>query len=90
MQHLDVVESCRNAASRRCRELQKSSIPTSRCSGLILGRFLSHFDMIIVGFKAQTQETKKKDYLEQILGVFEGEQAPFGWKDPRACSWRFF
>ena len=24
----------------------------------------------------------------RILGVFEGEQAPFGWKHPRACSWR--
>ena len=26
----------------------------------------------------------------RILGVFEVEQAPFGWKHPRACSWRDF
>ena len=43
-----------------------------------------------MGFKAQTLETMKEDDFERILGVFEGEQAPFGWKDPRACSWRFF
>ena len=38
-------------------------------------------------FKAQTLETKKGG---RILGVFEGEQAPFGWKHPRVCSWRDF
>ena len=42
------------------------------------------------GFKAQTRGIEKKDGWERILGVFEGEQAPFGWKHPRACSWRDF
>ena len=42
------------------------------------------------GFKAQTLETTKEDDLERIFGFFEGEQAPFGWKHPRACSWRDF
>ena len=75
----------------------------SRCSGLILGQFLAHFDPIIGAFKAQTLETTKegdsKEILgrhtkqrrgRRILGLFEGEQAPFGWKHPRACSWRYF
>ena len=26
----------------------------------------------------------------RILGIFGGEQAPFGWKNPRDCSWRDF
>ena len=39
-----------------------------------------------MGFKAQTLETMKKDYLERILGLFVGEQAPFGRKHPRDCS----
>ena len=43
-----------------------------------------------MGFKAQTLETTEKDDLERILGVFEGKQAPFGWKHPRACSWTDF
>ena len=32
----------------------------------------------------------EEDDLETDLGVFEGEQAPFGWKGPRASSWRDF
>ena len=59
------------------------------------------FDPIIGGFKAQTHETMEGDSEEilgrhiehkgrQILGVLEGEQAPFEWKHPRACSWRDF
>ena len=40
-----------------------------------------------MGFKAQTLETTERTSGERILGVFEGEQAPFGWKHPRACSW---
>ena len=43
-----------------------------------------------MGFKVQTLETTKEDDLEWILGVFEGEQAPFRWKHPRDCSWRDF
>ena len=43
-----------------------------------------------MGFKAQTLETIEKDDLERILGIFEREQAPFGWKHPKACSWRDF
>ena len=65
-QRRDVVESCRNAASRRC-------FTMSRCSGLILGLFLAHFEPIIMGFKAQTIETTKEDDLEWILGFSEGE-----------------
>ena len=41
-------------------------------------------------FKAQTLETTREDDLGPILGVFEGEQAPFGWKHPSACSLRDF
>ena len=54
-----------------------------------------------MGFKAQTLETTKEGGFlrrflggtlntrgRRILGVFEGEQALFGWKHPRACSWR--
>ena len=85
------------ATSQRCKELQKRNIPTlrrgcmtSRRSGLILDRFLAHFEPITVGFKAQTLETTKRTIGERILGVFEGEQAPFGWKHPRACSWTDF
>ena len=59
-------------------------------SGLIFARFLAHFEAIIVGFKAQILETTRGTIGERILGVFEGEQAPFGWKHPRACSWRDF
>ena len=32
------------------------------------------------GFKAQTVGIEKEDDLERFLDVFEGEQAPFGWK----------
>ena len=42
------------------------------------------------GFKAQTVGIEKEDDFGRILGVFEGEQAPFGWEHPRACSWRDF
>ena len=70
--------------------LQKQSIPTSQRSGSVLGGFLAHFEPIMEGFKAQTGGIEKKDGWEKILGVFEGEQAPFGWKHPRACSWRDF
>ena len=90
---------CSNDATLRTNvtTLQKQSIPTSRrcCttsrrSGSVLGGFLSHFEPIMEGFKAQTGGIEKKDGWERILGVFEGEQAPFGWKHPRACSWRNF
>ena len=43
-----------------------------------------------MGFKAQTLETTEEDDLERILRFFEGEQAPFGWKHPKACSRRDF
>ena len=55
-----------------------------------------------MGFKAQTLETTKEGDSEEIfgrhtehrgrriLGIFKGEQAPFGWKHPRACSWSDF
>ena len=31
------------------------------------------------GFKAQTRGIEKAEDLERILGLFEGEQAPFEW-----------
>ena len=93
------LQQCRDVENQRrdvCRELQKRSIQTSRhcCttsrrSGLILAQFLAHFEPIIMGFKDQTLE-KQRTIGEWILGLFEGEQAPFGWKHPRACSWRDF
>ena len=53
------------------------------------------------GLKAQTLETKKGERGGggggwggggggQILGGFEGEQAPFRWKHSRVCSWRAY
>ena len=42
------------------------------------------------GFKAQTLGIEIGRWGNDFLGVFEGEQAPFGWKHPRACSWRDF
>ena len=69
--------------SRRC-------CTTSRRSGSVLGEFLAHFEPIRKGFKAKTGGIEREDGGERILGVFEGEQAPFGWKHPRACSWRDF
>ena len=53
---------CKNrkaaTTSLRCREVQKRSIPTSRCSGLVLGQFSTNFELIIEGFKGQTIETQ--------------------------------
>ena len=63
---------------------------TSRRSGSILDGFLAHFEPIIGGFKAQTLGIEIEGIGTIFLEVFEGEQAPFGWKHPRACSWRDF
>ena len=63
---------------------------TSRRSGSILDGFLAHFEPIIGGFKAQTLGIEMGEWRTISWGVFEGEQAPFGWKHPRACSWRDF
>ena len=67
--------------------LQKQSIPTSRrcCktsrrSGLVLSRLLAHFESIMEGFKAQTVGIERRTIWNGFLDVFEGEQAPFGWK----------
>ena len=47
---------CSNVAMLRTNvvTLQKQSIPTSRCSGSVLGGFLAHFEPIMEGFKVQT------------------------------------
>ena len=63
---------------------------TSRRSGSILDGFLAHFEPIIGGFKARTLGIESRRIWNDFLDVFEGEQAPFGWKHPRACSWRDF
>ena len=67
--------------------LQKQSIPTSRrcCTtsrrlGLVLSEFLTHFEPIMEGFKAQTVGIERRTIGNDFLDVFEGEQAPFGWK----------
>ena len=69
--------------SRRC-------CTTSRRSGSILDGFLAHFEPIIGGFSAKTLGIEWRRIGNDFLDVFEGEQAPFGWKHPRACSWRDF
>ena len=69
--------------SRRC-------CTTSRRSGLVLGGFVAHFEPIMDGFKAQTLGIERRRIGNDFFDVFEGEQAPFGWKHPRACSWRDF
>ena len=67
--------------------LQKQSIPTSRrcCttsrrSGLVLSGLLAHFEPIMEGFKTQTVGIERRTIWNGFLDVFEGEQAPFGWK----------
>ena len=48
------------------------------------------------GFKAQTVGIKKRKIWNDFLDVFEGEQAPYGWKHlglvlgeiSRVCSWK--
>ena len=82
-QHPDV------AMLQRAAEMQHPDIATLLHDVVmvgVLGRFLAHFEPIIVGFKAQTLETTKMEDLGRIFGVFEGEQDPFGWKHSRACS----
>ena len=63
---------CSNVATLRTNvaTLQKRSIPksrrcctTSRCSRLVLGGFLAHFEPIMEGFKAQTEGIGKKEDL---------------------------
>ena len=73
---------CSNVAT-----LQKQSIPTSRrcCTtsrrlGLVLGGLLAHFEPIMEGFKAQTLGIENGRIWNGFFDVFEGEQAPFGWK----------
>ena len=64
---------CKNrkvaATSRRCRELQKRNIPTSRCLGLVLDQFSAHFELIIEVFKAQTRKTEGGGGGGRILGL---------------------
>ena len=76
--------------SRRCQMTSRRCCTTSRRSGLVLGGFLAHFEPIMEGFKAQTLGIEREGIGTIFLEVFEGEQAPFGWKHPRACSWRDF
>ena len=80
---------CRNVATLvpNVATLQKQSIPTSRrcCttsrrSGLVLSGLLAHFEPIMEGFKAQTVGIERRTIGNSFLDVFEGEQAPFGWK----------
>ena len=63
---------CNNVATLRTNiaTLQKQSIPTSRrcCttlrhSGLVLGGFLAHFELIMEVFKAQTKGIEKGEDL---------------------------
>ena len=67
--------------------LQKQSIRTSRrcCttsrrSGLVLSGLLAHFEPIMEGFKSQTVGIERRTNWNSFLDVFDGEQAPFGWK----------
>ena len=69
---------------------QRAAKTTSRRSGLVLGGFLAHFEPIMEGFKAQTLGIERRGIWNDFFDIFEGEQAPFGWKHPRACSWRDF
>ena len=43
--------------------LKKSSIPTSRRSGLVLDGFLAHFEPIMEGFKAKIGGIEKEEDL---------------------------
>ena len=63
---------------------------TSRRSGSIFHGFLAHFERRIGVFKQKTLGNEIGEWRTISWGVFEGEQAPFGWKHPRACSWRDF
>ena len=69
--------------SRRC-------CTTSRRSGSILDGFLAHFEGELRVFLSKNPRDRERTIGNDFLGVFEGEQAPFGWKHPRACSWRDF
>ena len=75
---------CSNVATLRTNVamLQKQSIPTLRRSGLILGGFLAHFELIMEGFKAQTQGIEKVENWGQILELFEGEKPSLRVKTP--------
>ena len=67
----DVAESCRNDVATSLHDVATFGV----YFGWIFSRFLS-------------KNPRGGDWMkgERILGVFEGEQAPFGWKHPRACS----
>ena len=60
---------------QRDAETQHPDVATLRCSGLVLGRFLAHFEPIIVGFKSQTGRRRGG----RFLGVLEGEKLPRAW-----------
>ena len=68
-----MAESCRNDVATSLHDVATFGVDF----GWIFSRFLS-------------KNPRGGDWTkgERILGVFEGEQAPFGWKHPRACSRR--
>ena len=57
---------------------------TSRRSGLVLGRFLAHFEPIIVGFKAQTQGIEGRTICDRFWSFLKGRSPLLGWKHLRA------
>ena len=71
-QRRDVAESCRNDVATLPNDVETL--------GVDFDGFLAHFEPIMEDLKAQTIGIERGDDLERVFGLFEGEQAPFGWK----------
>ena len=71
-QRRDVAESCRNDVA---------TLPNDVATlGVDFDGFLAHFEPIMEDLKAQTIGIERGTIWNGFLDVFEGEQAPFGWK----------